>query len=694
MILPAPSVAGSPSWIGNSQNGNPFSVQEDVEAMFVKPDGTIITNSHWDEAGRESGLYKAGVILGSNADLHGWGRSGGSAVTADSTYSYVAISQNGCNGGSAVANQYGGMQYPTCGNVWYAVRRYNSDGTSAPFTNGNGWDGSFLIVNTNLGDLSGLAIGNGNLYVSSPAENLIKIYKTTDMSFVSSFAVTNPGALAFDTSNTLWVAQKGAGKILRYSSAGTLMSQAIAVANATALTVDSSGRLLVADNGLDQNVKYYSSINTTPVLSGTFGQQGGTYAAGGVIGAQRFHGLTGLGTDTLGNLYVSMNGWGSAEPSILCADVRVFTAGGSLTTRFNSNEFVSTAVFDPSTDGADIYSNSFHYQVDYAKSTPGTQATDYGFTLNFLKYPDDPRIQLGGYGAIAVRTIQGHKFSYHLNQGGNGLVIYRYSGETAIPSAWFGSGGIQQNRAGQNYPATAPSSGAWNWVDLNGDGEFQANEFSAGLSNMGSWAYSVDIDGNIWMTSSSQKIRKFPVGTLDGVGNLVYDSSKMVEYSLPGAGYTNIRRVFYQKSSDALFVGGYINGASDDGCWSVAGKTLTRYDKLSTGNMVQTWQISMPYTCSTQATPTGMDVAGNAIFTVDVSNASVSGGSNPLVRVYDALTGNQTVNFSWPSNLYGYSGWTDTPYALTAYSRANGQYEILVEDDARGRILMYTWPGQ
>ncbi|HEY2342689.1 MAG TPA: hypothetical protein VGH90_06655, partial [Chthoniobacteraceae bacterium] len=76
------------TWVGNSFGGEPNGehVQNIISAMAVGADGTIFTDSGWDEGGWESGIYKAGAGLGPCGGLHGWGRSGGAAVATDGTY--------------------------------------------------------------------------------------------------------------------------------------------------------------------------------------------------------------------------------------------------------------------------------------------------------------------------------------------------------------------------------------------------------------------------------------------------------------------------------------------------------------------------------------------------------------------------------------------------------------------------------
>ena len=81
------------SWIGdNGRAGQDKWVQNTISAMEVESDGTVITNSRWDEGGREAGIYRNGDAVDWLPDLHG---NGGYAVTSDSSYYYVGIDDNG-----------------------------------------------------------------------------------------------------------------------------------------------------------------------------------------------------------------------------------------------------------------------------------------------------------------------------------------------------------------------------------------------------------------------------------------------------------------------------------------------------------------------------------------------------------------------------------------------------------------------
>ena len=89
-MTPAASLSRyTTSWIGNSFCGGDKWVQIKISGMYVAPDGTIYTNSIWDEAGREVGIYRDGDVIGKADDLHGWGRHGGDAITEDDKYMFV-----------------------------------------------------------------------------------------------------------------------------------------------------------------------------------------------------------------------------------------------------------------------------------------------------------------------------------------------------------------------------------------------------------------------------------------------------------------------------------------------------------------------------------------------------------------------------------------------------------------------------
>jgi len=53
-------------------------VQNFIDGMYVAPDGTIYTNSVWDEGAKEAEFIEQRHDWGNDSQLHGSGRSGGS----------------------------------------------------------------------------------------------------------------------------------------------------------------------------------------------------------------------------------------------------------------------------------------------------------------------------------------------------------------------------------------------------------------------------------------------------------------------------------------------------------------------------------------------------------------------------------------------------------------------------------------
>jgi len=118
---PLPKISYKTSWIRNTFGGGSRWVPIQIAAMYVGNEGTVYTNSVWDEAGRETGIYKNPDAIGKASNLHGWGRIGGEAVTANSKYLYIAMTQG-------AIDRMVLEDYPPSKTNWYCVRRYNLSG--------------------------------------------------------------------------------------------------------------------------------------------------------------------------------------------------------------------------------------------------------------------------------------------------------------------------------------------------------------------------------------------------------------------------------------------------------------------------------------------------------------------------------------------------------------------------------------
>jgi len=668
------------SWIGNTFGGGNKWVQIQVSSMYVAPDGTVYTNSGWDEGDREVGIYKNGDVIGKADDTHGWGRGGGVAVTADKKYLYVAMQQS--QSGSP------GEDYPPSGTNWHCVRRYNLSGKPAPFSGGRGWDKSMLIVSTKK-QVTGLATKEGELYVSDPANNQVHVYNTDTMQELRSFSVASPGQIAVDRQGKLWIIQSKNGntpaRIVHYSNQGNLLPEEINdVVKPTAIAVNNQGRLLVAENGPRQQVLIYD-ITKAPVLSSTFGIKGGIYAGiPGEVKDGKLYGLSGVGTDAGGNIYIGIDGFNRSG-----VDLRKFSPSGALQWRLLGLEFIDNADVDAATDGVHVFTKHEHFVMDYTKPA-GKQWTYKGYTLNPFKYPQDPRLHTAP-DAPWFRHIKGKPFLFLTNMYEDQLQIYRFQkatdGEIAIPSGMF----VISTAEGKplfsgNWPPHQPDSGEWIWRDSNGNGAFDSSEYdrSKDYPYLGGWW--VDSKGDVWKTLRTQDgvgIRHYPLQGLDAKGNPIYTYQSMEKQKTPNI-FTDMRRIEYYPETDTMFLSGFTKdhpAVGDDA--GIVGSEIVRFDNWSKGNRTPRWRTVIPHdtTGKREVQTAAISVAGDYVFAVTVKTKEV--------YVYKAATGAQVQKLNPGPEVAQESGWVDIPYGIRAFRRSNGEYLVFVEEDEKAKVIMY-----
>jgi hypothetical protein len=666
------------SWIGNSFGGGKKWVQNNIDAMYVSADGTVYTNSIWDEAGREAGIYKDGNPVGMLDDLHGWSRSGGKAITVNNKYIYIAMSQG------AIGKT--DKDYPPDGKTWYCVRRYQLSGKPAPFTGGNGWDKSMLIISTK-GEVTGLATTGKELYVSDFAANSIRVFNTETMKEVRSFSVARPGKITIDKQEKLWVVKSkndgNSAEIIRYSQIGKkLPQQIIKNVEPTAIAVDNQGRLLVAENGIRQQVLIYD-ITDDPVQVGTFGNKNGIY--GGVSGEVqdgKFYGLTGVGTDATGNIYINNNGFNRSG-----TDLRKLSPSGKQLWQLLGLLFVDNADVDPKTDGIDIFTKQEHFLMDYSQPA-GKKWTYKNYTLNPFKYPQDPRLHTSP-DATFVRRIKGKPFLFITDMYSSYLQIYRFDANSkiAIPSGMFvGTQGEGKQSIPGNWPPQQPEKGEWIWRDRNGNGKFEKDEYDRhqDYPYLGGWW--VDSKGDVWKTLRTKDgIRHYPLQGLDSNGNPIYTYSSMQKQKNPSI-FTDLRRIEYFPATDTMYLSGFTadHPASGDDT-RVVGSEIIRFDKWSQGNSTPRWRIVVPYdkTGKREVSTAAMSVAGDYVFAVTVKTAEV--------YVYNATTGAQVQKLKPGPEVASESGWIDIPHGIRAFRRSNDEYLVFVEEDWKAKVIMYRF---
>ncbi|MBW3624043.1 MAG: hypothetical protein KY468_11605 [Armatimonadetes bacterium] len=656
----------STSWTGNSFPGGTRQskwVQDFIFALAVNPAGRCFTISHWDEAHREAGIYENGDVIG-NCE-----KAAGEAVAVNATHAFAPQGKG--------------------------VRRYTFEGAPT---------GTFFDLGYSPRSIAASA---EVLAATDPANDRVEIYRISDASRLHRFEVNDPGAVALAPNGDLWMVTpiarqgfdgrywvadpKSPPRIVRYSKEGKREFEAIDGYPdwiPASLAFDHQGRLVVGDNGPRRQVHFFD-VSEEPNLVRSFGERGGIGAGKpGVVTPTKFWGITGAATDAKGNLYVSMYEQGSI--------LRAFTRKGKLLWEVMALNFVDMNDADPASDGEHVYGKQEHYVMDYTKPA-GKQGTFHGYSLDSVKYPEDPRLWLTNkdhhIASPLMRRLNGGKlYMYATGMYASHFVVYRYEGEIAVPSVMFAKE-QWKSEATPGWPPNQPAEGGWIWRDADGDGRFDADEYRQPEDRKaasGDWGWWVDSKGDVWQTlSSPARLRRFPLQGFDRHGNPVYtwESAQVMPAPAP---FTSLKRVEYFPETDTIYLSGYTaEQPYDPSHWKEMGRVLARYDGWAKGNRTAKWTTLLNWNSGPRevyATPHSMSVAGDYVFVTHFHR----GG--PIVnRVYRATTGEPVGIFKPGPEINGVTGDVDIPYGIRAFRRRNGEYLIFQEDDRYAKVVLYRW---
>jgi hypothetical protein len=439
-----------------------------------------------------------------------------------------------------------------------------------------------------------------------------------------------------------------------------------------ALALATDGQLMVADSQTSprQQVLFYDIAEPRrPKLTRTFGDYGGI-ASGtpGVVTPTKFWGIRGIGMDADGNIYVAMSEMGSC--------LRKFSPEGKLLWELRADFFVDVVCADPSTDAADVWGIQEHYKMDY-RQPPGRESKLVGYSLNRHKYPHDPRgltfvKQNGEHGLTSPQVIhlQGRRFLF---VGGmfasNFINIFRYDDEMAVPSGLILQWGNNLYRTEQHWPPNKPK-GASIWRDVNGDGDYQTDEFSPNTDLVQPGPFWVDKKGNIWMAYG---FFRYDFQGLDPKGNPIYSRDKITLLEKP-KGVRKVSRVVYLDDSDTLVV------ADEGSDMRHIGHVFVCRNYLA-GNR-ETVSFAPPAAAEAEC----VAVAGDYAFT---------GGWKERGRIgVNRLSDGAEMGVFDPGKTIGgneNAGWIDILTGITAYQRKNGEYLVFVEEDYKAKVLFYRW---
>ncbi|MEW1864380.1 hypothetical protein AB0399_29110 [Streptomyces sp. NPDC088194] len=649
------------SWTGNTFSGATEWVQDFVFNIAVTADGAVYTVSFWDEGGDYAGIYKDGHLIG---NCHG---ANGDAVAVNSSYAYLSVG----NG----------------------LTRFGLDGTVTSQTYAVG------------SPPAAAAASDTQVVATDRTNNKVLVFDAATGAVQHSWSVNQPGSVTIAANGDIWVVANitrdtndghfwhvdptKPAQILHFSNAGAALGGTISGPSAdwipTSLAVDVNGDLLVGDNGPLRQVHTYTNLSGTPSLARSLGQAGGIGAGTpGRVTPDKLFGIVGVGGDSAGNVYVAMFEFG--------VWLRKFSPAGAVVWQLQGSAFVDAADFDPASDGVEIYTKQCHYSVDYGKA-PGSDSTWRSYTLDSVKYPQDPRLFLTGHTHSAtspfLKRLNGSLYMYVTGMYCGHLLIYRMDGEIAKPSSAIFK--ARWNGDDPTWPPNQPATGQWIWRDLSGNGAFEAGEFlqpGDGTSSPSNcWVWYVDDRGDIW-EGGDRNLRRYPLQGFDAQKNPIYTYESMETIALP-APFSVVRRLHYDVATDVMYMVGYTpDQPFDNAHWKECGKVLVRYDKWSTGNTTPTWTLLLPWDTDATivVTMVSLAFAGDYIFAAGIETR----GQVWVWKASDA----SPVGTWQAGSIIGTpdrSGWVDVPYGISATKRSDGDYLVQVEDDLYNKVLLYRW---
>ena len=458
-------------------------------------------------------------------------------------------------------------------------------------------------------------------------------------------------------------------------------------------------KLLVADDGPRKQILFYN-VKSTPKLVETFGVKGGigaaftagyplpaatnthAFAAGkyppGFYHPFKLWDLTGVGMDDKGRLYVSTS---EGATSIRCFK-KDRKNRWILDFILENYIFVDNVDYDPTTDAIDLYGVQEHFVMDYSKTTPGGQWRLKGYTADHLKYPNDPRnildVKAGhehGLTSARIRYINGKRFLYTQGMTCQMLNIFRFedNSEIAAPAGLI----METNHRMYDHPLTYPwppnrptiEPGTMIWRDLNGDGDYQANEYSKSIISY-SPNFWIDRKGGIWEAANPIKVRN--CAGLDSKGNPIYDDANIDSHQI--SGIEKIGKVIYQEDKDRVIL-------LDNSCRDLKGSKVYAVDNWSKGNRNARFISELK-----SLNPSSIIAEDNYIFEAGFETRAE-------VFVTDITTGKRLGSMLPSDELGGvkWTGWVDIGWGVNAYKRKNGEFLVFVEDDFLSRVILYKW---
>lgn len=695
----APELKATVSWIGNSFSGVPMPryVPLIVDDISVSGDGIVATNSGYNESATSVVTFQNGEFFGhAGHEFHGLDKRAAVAEDPDNEFVFYSCYRSlGTGVGRSLASGKGDPRDVV---------------KEVPHTWPNkGFSGRII---------TGLAVRKGLLFVSDatptadaahalkPDKNDapqwqefsgVSVVDKQSLQVLRSFPLEAPGKIAATHDGNLWVTQgQGAAipnrptRIVKLSGQdGSLLAKVEAVPLVGAIAVDARDRLVVADLGPDNNIKIFTPQGEP---AGSFGQPGGVFAgpAPGQMGEQRFEKPRGLGLDAAGNLYVLSIG------AVWPAAVRIecyAPAGdtwGERKWQVLGLMFGDAAVPDPEHEDT-LYTSHAIFKMDWSRP-PGQEWSYVATTLDRHSFPDDPRRGIfaqgaAGRGTFGVRTIAGRRFLF---SGLNNVEVSRLDagrGTIAVPAAYVCLRDPATDRAAADWPHTRPKFGGWTWHDANGDGRYDADEYTpldtqrAGITGVAA----VDGQGAMWWFpirgGDGAAARMLPPDkTLDAAGNPVYRPENIQARAMP-RGFREFGLCHLDDASGDL----YVVAKNEDLHYS-----LVRYAgwRDHPQEAAATWTIAdvgkhlrreiwLPKPDEDLG---ALTTAGDYVF--------LASGADNYVRIFRQSDGHELGRLT---TTLSHNTTMDDTHGFHVFRKRDGEYVLILMDYLHNKNLLYRW---
>ncbi len=473
-------------------------------------------------------------------------------------------------------------------------------------------------------------------------------------------------------------------RIIHFDAAGQALAELMEFpAVPMAFAVDPKGRLLVAEGFPSLQVRVWEFQDGKAVSTGAIGREGGILAApAGRIEPDKFFPVSGLGCDAAGNIYLA-GSWTTT--------LRSLTPDGQERWFLYANQFVDCAAIDPASDGEELFSSSHHFA--HVPGKPAGQDWEWrGFTVDARRFPHDPRlanVSSHPWASVTLRRIGKPLFMYVWGMHPEYMAIFRKEADSEI---FIPCGLLQATLGHYDWPPQAPKTDKdkphWLWVDCNGDGQMQPEEFESlpyrQRGDKHPWGWFVDSRGDIWRTDAGAALLHLPLAEVAANGVPVYHAADERELPPPRQ-FTELTRVEYFPDRDEMYLAGYTFKHTRRGEeWGMAGTEVIRYANWSQPARQIAARFVLPY--DPKVWPNNI----KSICVLPEADLLIAGQMSTLeLFLYDLNTGGPVGRLNYDRALFGRLGWLDIPNGIRAFRKSDGKIVITAEDVFKAKGLVY-----